>query len=150
MGSFGAPNPVSLHGLDAIRPFKGLEPFKEFIGVGSDLVEPLLEVTLLHQITGAVTGAVSVDLLIGQDGVAPRAPIHWRLFLVDKAGLKELQKDGLGPPHVFRVVAADFPTPVVDRSELAHGVAELFNSLIGEDPRVRPGFDSRVFRGETE
>ena len=150
LGPLGPTDPVALHGLDPLGPLEVVEALKELVGVVGDLEEPLLEVTLEHEVAGALAGAVGLDLLVGEDGVAARAPVHRGIAAVDEPGLQQAEEDRLGPSDVGRIVAAHLTTPIEDRAELADARAQLDDPLVGEDPRVRPGLDRRVLRRQAE
>ena len=102
LGALGAADPVALHGLDPLGPVQAVEGVQQLVGVGGDAEEPLLEVALDHQVAAALAGAVGQDLLVGQDGLAARAPVDRGVLAVGQAGLQEAQEDDLVPAHVQR------------------------------------------------
>ena len=71
----GAADPVALHGLDPLGPVEVVQAGQELVGVVGDPEEPLLEVALDDQVAGALAGAVGEDLLVGEHGLAARAPV---------------------------------------------------------------------------
>src|SRR6267154_1092094 len=71
-------------------------------------------------------------LLVGQHGLALRAPVHPAAFPVSDTALEHSQKKPLVPPVILRLASGNFPAPVVAEPEpLAHAL-ERFNI------RVRP------------
>ena len=70
-----------------------------------------------HEIARAVAGAVGQDLLVGQHGLATRAPVDEGHGPVGQAGLPELEEDELGPADVGGVVAPHLAPPVVDGAQ---------------------------------
>ncbi len=150
LGPLGPADPVALHDLDPLGPVEGVQVVEELVGVVGDLEEPLLEVALDDDVARAVTGAVGVDLLVGQHGLAARAPVDRRLLAVGQARLQEAQEDPLGPADVLGVVAAHLPPPVVDRAQPLDGLLQLGDAGIGERPGVDAGLDGRVLRRQAE
>ena len=147
---FGPPDPVALHGLDPLGPVQAVERVEQLVGVGRGAEEPLLELPLDHEVAGALAGAVGQDLLVGQDGLAARAPVDRGQGAVGQAGLEEPEEDDLVPADVGRVVAADLPAPVVDRAEALHAGLQLGDAGLGEGPRVLAGADGGVLGGQAE
>ena len=72
---------------------------------------------LIDDVAGALAGAVGQDLLVGQHGLAPGAPVDRRHGAVGQAGLPEAQEDELAPLDVAGVVAVHLAAPVVDGAE---------------------------------
>ena len=150
LGSFGAPDPVALHGLDPLGPLEGVKCLQQLVGIGGDPQEPLLKVPLHHQVTGALARPVGQYLFVSQDGLAPWAPVDWGVGPVGQAGLQEAEEDRLGPSHVLGIVAADFPPPVVDRTQADQGLFELGDPCVGENPGVCARLDGGVLRRKAE
>src|SRR4051812_5827567 len=150
LGAFGSTDPIALHGDDALGPVEVLQVVEQLLGVRGDLVEPLLQLTLLDHVAGALTRAVSQHLLVGQHRLAAGTPVHRRLGPVDQASFQEAQEDPLRPPDVVRVVALDGAAPVVDGADARDGVGELADAGVGERAGVLAGLQGRVLRGETE
>src|SRR3546814_11974700 len=80
--SFGATDPVALHGLDRLRPvLQRVQAIEQFLRVIGDLEEPLRNLALLHQRTR--TPATAFDhLLVGEHGLIVRIPVDLRLLAV--------------------------------------------------------------------
>ncbi len=150
LGALGSPDPVALHRLGPLRPLEAVEGFEELVGVLGDAEEPLLQVPLDDEVARALTGAVGQHLLVGQHGLAPRAPVDRCQGPVGQPGLPELQEDGLAPLDVRGVVAVDLAAPVVDGTEPAQRRRELGDPGVGEDPRMGPGLDCGVLSREAE
>src|SRR4051794_24588427 len=72
LGAFGTADPVTLHGEDAFGPaaLQVLCRVEQFIGVGGDAEEPLLQLTLLDRSRFMAPTAPVDYLLIGEDGCA--------------------------------------------------------------------------------
>ena len=102
LGPLAPADPVSLHRHDALRPAgQPIAPVEELLGVVRDLEEPALD--LLRQHLGvAAPAAPALDLLVGQDGLAGRAPVHRGALLVREAPLEHADEDELLPPVVGR------------------------------------------------
>ena len=102
------------------------------------------------EVAGALAGAVGEHLLVGEHGLAARAPVDRGLGPVGQAGLPKAQEDDLVPLDVLGVVAADLPAPVVDGAEPDQRRLELGDAGVGEDPRVGPGLDGGVLGRQAE
>ena len=89
LGPLGPADPVALHGLDPLGPLEVVEVGQQLVGVAGDPEEPLLEVTLDHQVARALTGAVGQDLLVGQHGLAARAPVDRGVGPVGQPGVEQ-------------------------------------------------------------
>ena len=149
-GPLGATDPVALHGLDPLGPVQIVDVVQQLLGVVGDLEEPLLQVLALDQVARPLAGAVGQDLLVGQHGLAARAPVHGRLRPVGQAGFQELQEDPLGPAHEGGVVALDHPAPVVGRPQAQQGRGQLLDLGFGERPRMLAGLDGGVLGRQPE
>ena len=149
-GPFATPDPVFLHGLDAFRPAIELHQIiEQALGIVSNLEEPLLPGLSFH--VRVTPFALAIDhLLIGQNGIAGRAPIHIRPGLVGQILLEELQKQPLRPAVVVRFARRDFLFPIKadpPRIQLGlHGFDVLPRALA----RRRAGFDRRILGRESE
>ena len=124
--------------------------YEELVGVLGDAEEPLLEVALDHEVAGALAGAVGQHLLVGQHGLAARAPVDRGLGAVGQTRVPEPEEDQLGPLDVLGIVAVDLPPPVVDGTEPGQGGLELGDPGLGEDPRVRARLDGGVLGRQAE
>ena len=91
LGALAAANPVGLHGVYAVGPFDAGE-VEELVGVLGDAEEPLLQVSAGYGGAAAFAGAVGEDLLVGEGGLAGRAPVGGGLVPVGEAGVEELQE----------------------------------------------------------
>ena len=142
LGAFRAANPVGLLLLHALGPaFELVKVVKQFLRIVGDLQIPLREVALLD--FGIATPATALDnLLVRQNGLATRAPIHGRIAALDEAALPELLKNPLAPAIVLRVARNNGAIPVVGK---AHS---LKAGLLGFDVGIRPfGRMAMVFDG---
>ncbi|MNM85287.1 hypothetical protein D3C81_973990 [compost metagenome] len=148
--AFGTTNPVALHGLDRIRPARQfIQAVQQLLGVIGDAQEPLRDLALLNQCTGAPTAAVD-DLLVGQHGVVHRIPVHHRVAAVSQALAHQAGEHALFVHVVLRRAGGELARPV-DR--IAHGL-ELATHVIdvGVGPLGRRGLvlDRRVFSRKAE
>ena len=148
--ALGPADPVALHGLGPFGPLEVVEGLEELVGVLGDAEEPLLEVTLLDDVAGAVTGAVGQHLLVGQHGLTAGTPVDRGQGPVGQAGLPEAQEDELVPLDVGGIVAVDLAAPVVDGAEPTERRRELGDPGVGEDPRMGPRLDGGVLGGQAE
>ena len=123
--TFGAPDPVGLHGLDRVRPVRQpVQLGQQLVRVVRNLQEPLRNLALLHH--GAGTPAASVDhLLIGQHRLVDRIPVHDRGLLVDQALLVELDEEPLLPAVIRRLTGRQAPIPVIGDAQLLELAAHV-------------------------
>ena len=79
LGPRGAADPVPLLDEHAVRPAQGRHVVEELVLVGGDAQEPLVELALLHDAVAAPAGP-ALGLLVGEDGLAGRAPVDLGLL----------------------------------------------------------------------
>ena len=75
----GAADPVALHQLDRLGPVQRVQVVQQPVAVRGDPHHPLLQVALEDREVAPVGPAVGGDLLVGQHGAQPGAPVHRRL-----------------------------------------------------------------------
>ena len=151
LGALGAADPVGLHRADALGPLalEELEVVEELLGVVGDLEVPLGERALLGD--GAAAPALAVDdLLVGEDRLAARAPVHRRGVAVDQALLPHLEEDPLAPLVVLGVAGVEHAVVVIGEAHAAHGLGGLVDVLVRPDARLRVVLDGGVLRGQAE
>ena len=138
LGALGAADPVSLHLLDALGPAgELLQVVEQLLGVLGDLEVPLLQVALLG--LGAAAPALALgDLLVGQNGLAVRAPVDRVLLAVDQALFPQLLKDPLTPAVVVGAAGLDHAIQIVGEAHALHRGERLVHVLI------RPGSSLRI------
>ncbi len=148
--ALGSSDPVALHREHFLGPLREcLGAGEQFVGVLRDPEEPLFEVTGRDGRAAAPAGAVH-NLLVGEHGVAARAPVHARPPLVGDPALEHLQEDPLIPAVVLGRAGGELALPGVadaDPLELALHVGDVL-----ERPRLgmRAVLDRRVLGGQTE
>ncbi len=74
-GAVAATDPVALHDLDRFRPVEGVEVVQQPVGVGGDPQHPLPQGPPEDREVADVASPVGGDLLVGQYGAEPRAPV---------------------------------------------------------------------------
>ena len=151
--TFGAADPVALHGEHALRPsaFELLVGVaQQFFGVVGDLPEPLLQCALLDR-RGFVTPAAAVDhLFVREHGGALGAPVDQRLFAIRQAALEHLQEEPLVPLVVFRLAGGDLQIPVVGEAHAVHLALHLGDVRDRPIARMHAALDGRVLGGQAE
>ena len=80
----------------------------------------------------APAGAVD-HLLVGQHGLARRAPVDERVLLVGQTFFKELQKDPLVPAVILGIAGGDFALPVVGQPHALELGLHVENIFLGPD-----------------
>ena len=144
------PDPFLLQGLDKFGP---VEPIivEQLLGIGGSLKEPLLQVLADHGRAAAFAVAViAVHLFSREGGVAIRAKVNGREFLVCQPMLVELLKEPLCPAVILGVRRNDFSPPV---KRITHGAqlpAHAFNVGIGPFFGMDIVLDGSVFSRQTE
>ena len=114
-----------------------------------DPEKPLLQLPRRHG--GAAAPARAVDhLLVRENGIAARTPVHGRALAIRETALEHLQEDPLVPLVVVGKAGRDLPLPRIadpEPLELPFHVIDVF-----ERPRLgmRAVLDGRVFRRQTE
>ena len=150
LGALGAADPVRLHLLDALRPAVQLiQVVQKLLRVIGDLEIPLRQVALLD---GAVaTPALALgDLLVGEHGLALRAPVHRRVATLHQAALPELQEDPLAPAVVLGVARHDGTVPVIGKAHALEAGLLGFDVGIGPLRRMAVMLDGRVLSRQAE
>src|SRR2546429_213193 len=143
-------DPVALHGQHARRP--GGEPIaagQQLLGVSRDPEEPLLQLLLDHHAL-APPAAAFLHLLVGEHGLAARAPVHRGPLLVRETLLVELEEEPLVPCVVVRLARRDLAAPVVGEPQALQLVPHVLNVLGGPLRGVHALFDRRVLRRQAE
>ena len=147
--TLGAADPVSLHRDDLFGPVQVRE-VQQFIGVFGDAEEPLLEVLLNDGGTAAFAGSVRQHLLVGQHGLAGRAPVSRGERPVGEVLFVELQEEPLVPAVVLRVAADRLMVPVEHRAHRFELAPHALDVAVGPLVRVDALLDRRVLRGQAE
>ena len=112
LGTFGASDPIRLHGANWFWPAQPLKR-EEFISVIGDLEEPLRQVALGNRSGAAPADAINTLNLFAREGHLARwAPINWGLLAIGDTLLVELEEDPLVPAEVDRIAGDDLGVPV--------------------------------------
>ena len=148
--AFGAANPVALHCFDRVRPARhAIEFVEQLICIRRRLHEPLGNLPPLNQ--RVRTPAATVDnLLVRENGLVDRIPVHDRVFAVDQALFEHLREQPLFPAVVFGPAGRDFPRPVVTVAETVELATHLRNVLVRPFRRRHPVLDCRIFGRHAE
>ncbi|OPZ76422.1 MAG: hypothetical protein BWY79_01632 [Actinobacteria bacterium ADurb.Bin444] len=143
-------NPVALHGDDPFGPvFQFVEVIQQAFSVISYAEEPLLELFGFHFGGTALTGTLD-DLLIGQHGLARRAPVDRSLLPESEALSVELQEEPLCPLVVLRPAGDNLTVPIDSHAQAAKLAIDGGDGVLGEDGGVFAGLYGDVLRVETE
>ncbi|MGX1120660.1 hypothetical protein RKD37_006023 [Streptomyces ambofaciens] len=78
-GALGAADPVALLQLDGLGPVQLVQVVQQPVGVGRDAHVPLAQLGLEDGEVAALGAAVGGDLLVGQHGAQPGAPVDRRV-----------------------------------------------------------------------
>src|SRR4029450_12385552 len=129
-------DPVALHGQHALGPAgQAVTPLEQFLGVAGDLEEPAVDLARRDHRVAPPAPAV-LDLLVGEDRLAGRAPVHGRALPVGEAALETLDEYELLPTLVVRIARVDLAVPFVRDSHLHELAAHVVDVLVGPDGRV--------------
>ena len=122
---------------------------QQFLGVGGDLKEPLLQFQQMYFGVAAPAEA-AFHLLVGQDGLAFGAPVHRGFFLISQAPAEHLDEDQLLPAVVVRIAGGQLPGPVVAVAQGLELVAHIVDIVVGPVGGVQAPGHGRVLRGQPE
>ena len=151
LGAGAAADPIGLHRAHALRPALELaQVVEQLLGVIGDLEEPLAQLALLHQGTGAPGAALAVHLLIGKHGLINGVPVDRRVFLVRQPGLEELEEQPLGPAVVIGMAGGHLTLPIDREAQLVELLSHRSDVLVGPGAGVHAPCDRRVLRRKAE
>ncbi len=104
---------------------------------------------MLHLALAAPAKA-GLDLLVGQDGPAMRAPVHRSPFPISEPAFVHEQKEPLRPAIVVRRAGVDLLVPVVADSKPLLLPLHLLHALLRPLIRADAIADRRIFRRQAE
>ena len=111
--ALGAPDPVPLHRDHFVRPVRQrVQAFQQLVRVRGDAEEPLIELTRDDGRSAAPARPVD-DLLVGENRLAARAPVHVGALAVREAALQHLEEDPLIERVVLGQARGDLTAPRV-------------------------------------
>ncbi len=148
--AFRPSDPVPLHRQHffgpARQPVGGLE---QLVGVVRDAEEPLLQLAYRDRRAAPPAAAID-DLLVGEDGVAARAPVDVRALAEREIALEHLQEQPLVPVVVVRQAGRDLALPGVADPDALKLTLHVGDVLERPRLRVHATFDCRVLGGQPE
>ena len=151
LGPFGAADPVGLHGAHPFRPaLEGIQVIEQRLGVVGDAQEPLVQLALLHQGSGAPGAAVTIHLLIGQHGLVDGIPVDGGVLAIGQPALKQFKEQPLGPAVVVAVTGRLLAAPVDRQTKPIQLRPHLIDVAVGPLAGIHIAFDRRVFRRKSE
>src|SRR5690606_25346568 len=137
-------------GLDLLGPAIQLVQIRQqLFGVGGDLEVVHGDFALFHQRAGAPAAPLD-HLLVGQDGVVHRVPVHGAFFLVDDAFPVQAGEQPLLPAVVVGLAGGQFTRPVQCQPELVELLLHVVDVLVGPGGWRYFVLDGGVFRRHTE
>ena len=147
--TFRTTNPVTLHGLDLLRPVDMVQLGQQLIGIIRDFQEPLSNIAPLdHRIAAPAT---SLDnLLVGQHRLILGAPVNRRDALVGNALLHQPRKHPLFPAVIFRGAGGKLPIPVVTEAQQLELRTHVVDILVGPFGGRNVVLERRVLGGHTK
>jgi hypothetical protein len=147
--AFGPADPVGLHRLDRLGPFKAGE-VEQLVGVLGRPQIPLLQIAFLDARAAAPAVAVrAFDLLAGQRAVVG-APVDRRLGAIGEARLEEFEEEPLVPAVVLGLAGHDLGVPVPTGAHRPQLAAHVVDVLEGPLVRVDLVLDRGVLGGQAE
>ena len=150
LGALAAADPVALHGEHPLRPAgQPVAPVEQLLGVVGDLEEPAVDLADRH-LGIAAPAAARLDLLVGEHGLAGRAPVHARPPPVGEAALEHPDEDELLPLVVGGIAGGHLAVPVVGDAHALQLRAHVVDVLVGPHRRMHPVVDRRVLGGQAE
>ena len=147
--TFGTTNPILLGGLDFFWPFNMINIFKQLIGIGRNLEEPLFHLFLFDFVATAPAFTI-FDLLVREHSLVDWAPPLVGFLLIGEAFFVKLEEAPLSPLIILRIRGVDFTVPVDSVAEAFSLFAEIINVNLGDVLWCGTGFDGVVFGWETE
>ena len=151
LSTFGTTDPVGLHGANTLRPsLQLIQVLQKPLGVVRDAKKPLVQLSLLHQCTGAPGTPIGVHLLVGQHGLVHRIPVHRGVLAVGQAAIEQLNEQPLGPAVVVAVTGRLFPIPVDGQTKPLQLTSHLLDIAVGPVPWIDVAFDRSVLRWKSE
>jgi len=146
-----AADPVPLHDDDLLGPVgQRIEPGQQLVSVGGDAEEPLLEFARLDDRAAAPADATLEDLLICQDGLIDRAPVHRRALAIGQPALEHLQEDPLVELVVLGQAGGNLAVPGVADAQPLQLPLHVRDVVERRLLRMRAGLDRRVLRRQPE
>jgi hypothetical protein len=142
-------DPVGLGLTGGIRPVDPLEVLEQPLRVRGDAEEPLGDPALLDGRVAALAPALD-DLLVGQHGLAGRAPVDRRFLPLGQTRLVQLQEDPLRPLVVGRVGGIDRVRPIEHPADAAELAREVLDVLRDEVHRMDPHLEREVLGVDPE
>ena len=112
--------------------------------------EPLLDLFGFHRRVVVLPAAAVHHLLVGQHGLALRAPVHQAALAVGQPALQHAQEKPLVPAVIFRLAGGNFAPPVVAEAEAPADRLHLRDVGVGPIARRRAALDGRIFGRQAE
>ena len=151
LSTFGTTDPVGLHGANTLRPsLQLIQVLQKPLGVVRDAKKPLVQLSLLHQCTGAPGTPFGVNLFVGQHGLVHRIPVHRGVLAIGQAAIEQLEEQPLGPAVVIAVTGRLFPIPVDGQTQLLQLTPHLLDIAVSPVPWIDVALDRSVFRWKSE
>src|SRR6266852_87251 len=146
----GRPATGSANSAPSLRPAgQPVAPIEQLLGVVGDLEEPAVDLADRH-LRIAAPAAARLDLLVGEHGLAGRAPVHARPPPVGEAALEHPDEDELLPLVVGGIAGGHLAVPVVGDAHALELRAHVVDVLVGPHRRMHPVLDRRVLGGQPE
>ena len=143
-------DPVPLHRQNLLGP--GREPgrrLEELVSVRGDPEEPLLEVARFDRRAAAPAAAVH-DLLVGENGVVHRTPVHRGLAPVGEPLLEHADEEPLVPLVILGIARGDLALPRVADAQALELALHVRDVAAGRDLGMNPALDGRVLGRQAE
>ena len=143
-------DPVPLHRKDPLGPAgETVAVVEEFVDVGGDPEEPLVQV-LLSDLRAATPAEARLHLLVGEDRLALGAPVHRGTLLVGEPLFKHPKEEELLPLVIFGFAGCELPVPVIAEAHPFELALHVFDVFMGPDGGVDAPFDGGVLRRHAE
>ncbi len=148
--ALGPPDPVALHREDLLGPvLEAVDGAQQFVGVVGDPEEPLLQVAVRHQGVAPPAAALD-DLLVGEHGLARRAPVDRRPAAVRQVALEHPQEQPLVPLVVVRQARGELALPGVADAQALELALHVGDVRQRGRPRMDAVLDGRVLGRQAE
>ena len=147
--ALAATNPVALHPFNRFGPVDHLQIGKQPLRVSGNFEIPLLQI-LFADFGTTAPAATCLNLFVGKNGFALRAPPLAADSLIGQTAFKKQQEKPLRPMVVFRRRRVNLSVPVVRGLNQFHLPAVIVGIALGRHRGVYFRLDRVIFRRQAE
>ena len=150
LGAVGASDPVGLNRPGRVRPVGCLQVIEQPLGILTDGEKPLVQHPRLDLHVRMPLAEAVDHLLVGEHGLARRAPVHGGAALDGQPGAIELEEDPLRPFVVARIGGLHLIAPIRHQPDPLELAAEPLDVARNQLGRMRSDLQGEVLRVDAE